>query len=99
MLQTKDDGSAPGAGLEAEAAPAPRLWGRGRDRRESVADLLVGLTHHLRAARDRYSLVARLEGALRDLLHLDLVEVRESSEPYVVDGAPSRPDRIRVEVP
>jgi DNA-binding NtrC family response regulator len=64
-----------------------------------VADLLVGLTHYLRAARGRYSLVARLESALRELLHLDLVEVRESSEPYVVGSLPPRPDCIRVEVP
>ncbi len=99
MPHTKDDATATGAGVEDGVAAGPRVWGRGRDRRESVADLLVGLTQHLCGARDRYSLVARLEGALRELLHLDLVEVRESSEPYVVDGLPPRPDRIRVEVP
>jgi len=99
MPHTTNDATATGAGVEDRVAAVPRVWGRGRDRRESVADLLVALTHHLRTARDRYSLVARLEGALRELLHLDLVEVRESSEPYVVDGPPPRPDRIRVEVP
>ena len=103
MPQTRDDRTATGAGfggMSSEVVCAgSRSWSRARDRRESVADLLVGLTHHLRTGRDRSSLVSRLEAALRDLLHLDRVEVRESSEPYVVEGLPPRSDSIRVEVP
>ena len=100
MLQTTDAAATAGDGFgDAGPSAGARAWGRARDRRESVADLVVGLTHHLRGTRDRYSLVARLEAALRDLLHLDHVEVRESAEPYVVDRAPARLDRICVEVP
>jgi DNA-binding NtrC family response regulator len=99
MLDTAGDQTSSGAGPGDAVMAGPRIWGRGRDRRESVGDLLVGLTRHLRAARDRHSLVARLEAALRDLLHFDRVEVRESSEPYLVQPAPSGPDCIRVEVP
>src|SRR5512140_2336094 len=70
---------------------------RGRDRRIGLSALLATLAEHVRAGRDHRVLRAEFEAALRHVLRLKVVRLREHGPPYLASGAAS--GAVKVETP
>jgi DNA-binding NtrC family response regulator len=94
----------PVTGCRGSREVADRAWARGRDRRSGLAAVLAELSQQLRAGREPATLRPRLEDALRRLLGVDAVQLREPRVPYAAGGSDRPPsigeaERVSLEVP